>query len=84
MSLRFISLRFSNRDPESLDQSPSEGVRRQVRALLRFFDLARVLVRLDHVASFVINANYNVNRSAGRETTEPKLGFFLVWVDNTV
>jgi hypothetical protein len=47
-------------------------------------EIARLLMRFDHAARFVINANYNVNRSAGRETTEPKLGFFLVWADNTL
>jgi hypothetical protein len=27
---------------------------------LSFFELARVLVRLDHVASFIVNANHSV------------------------
>jgi hypothetical protein len=27
---------------------------------LRLFELARVLVRLDHVASFIVNANHSV------------------------
>jgi hypothetical protein len=26
----------------------------------RFFEIARVLVRLDHVASFIVNANHGV------------------------
>jgi hypothetical protein len=59
MSLRLISLRFSNRDPESLDHPRSEGVRRQVRALLRFFEIALVLVRLKHVASIIVNPDHS-------------------------
>jgi hypothetical protein len=29
-------------------------------AILRFFEIARVLVRLDHIASFIVNANDGV------------------------
>jgi hypothetical protein len=28
------------------------------------FELARVLVRLNHVASFIVNANYSIMRAA--------------------
>jgi hypothetical protein len=27
---------------------------------LRFFEIARVLVRFDHVASFIVNANHRI------------------------
>jgi hypothetical protein len=26
----------------------------------RLFEIARVLVRLDHIASFIVNANYSI------------------------
>ena len=39
---------------------------RQTQASLPLFELARVLVRLDHVASVIINVNYDIVRVSGR------------------
>ena len=33
------------------------------RSALRLFELARVLVRLDHVASIIVNANHSIDVS---------------------
>ncbi len=37
-----------------------------VASALRLFELARVLVRLDHIASFVVNANHGPKRRLSR------------------
>ncbi len=42
---------------------PFDG-RIRVTKNLRLFELGRVLVRLDHVASFIVNANHSAMRAA--------------------
>jgi hypothetical protein len=34
--------------------------RRNWRSLLQLFEIARVLVRFDHVARFIVNANHHM------------------------
>jgi hypothetical protein len=33
---------------------------RQSKTILRFFEIAPVLVRFNHVASFIVNANHGI------------------------
>ncbi len=36
------------------------AIRNDSSAIVRFFELGLVLVRFDHVASFIVNANHSV------------------------
>ena len=46
----------------------------EVTASSLLFELARVLVRLDHVVSFIVNANHSIDHSIGfnASPTRPK------------
>jgi hypothetical protein len=43
---------------------------------LRLFEIARVLMRLDHVASIIVNANYNImwtREDGAKDEEKPRL-----------
>ncbi|PYJ68680.1 MAG: hypothetical protein DME75_12510 [Verrucomicrobia bacterium] len=42
---------------------------RTEKASLRLSEIASVLMRLDHVASFIVNANHSTMRHSARHTT---------------
>src|SRR5438309_875243 len=47
-----------------LESSASARAAQPIKSTSRLFEIARVLVRLDHVASFTVNANHSIMRAA--------------------